>query len=329
MAAIDSASQKTEVMPFGRLAPGALDGVLAAQGREWLERLDWDIAEITAFVAGAIRSRSLRGTAVLVGGEPAGFGFYTVEVDRCLIGELYVTPEHRGPELHAALVDGLARQIRNTKPRKRVESQSIVFDARGFDEAFAALGFERHGREYLAAELATGPPEPAGDHPRVEVRAWKDSDFAAAVDVVYEAYRGSVDARTNVQYRTREGCADLLDALTDSPWCGRFEPALARVAVDRATGRCCGVAVASAISERAAHFGQISVLPAYQNEGVGRAMIRGALASAASAGYPRATLAVTSENAAAAGLYRDLGFRTLLEFPVYTRDPAPLRARTR
>jgi ribosomal protein S18 acetylase RimI-like enzyme len=197
------------------------------------------------------------------------------------------------------------------------------------DEAFLDLGFERHDRDYLAIDLGTDVPARADAHPRVAVRGWLDSDYTPALEVVYQAYRGTVDARMNVQYRTREGCADLLDALTDSMWCGRFDPSLARVAIDRASGRCCGVVVASVISDRAAHLGQVSVLPDFQNEGVGRAMIAEVLEAAAAAGFPRATLAVTRANHAAMRLYRALGFVPVLEFPVYTREAAPFRLRPR
>ena len=63
MTAIDSAPQKSEVVPFARLGAGALGGVLSAQRREWLERLEWDISEISEFVETAIQARSLRGLA--------------------------------------------------------------------------------------------------------------------------------------------------------------------------------------------------------------------------------------------------------------------------
>lgn len=326
MGTTDSAGRSLEVVPFGRLPAGAMAGVLAAQRAEWLERLEWDIAEITDFVEEAVAGRSLRGSALLANDEVAGFGFFTVEVDRCLIGELYVGPEARSPEAHEALVEGVVRQIRQTRPRKRVESQSIVFDPRGFDEAFARHGFARHDRDYLVAELAAAPATPA-EHPEVEIRPWREIDFAPALEVVYRAYRGTVDAELNVQYRSREGCADLLDALTDDVWCGRFDPALARVAVERRTGRCVGVAVASAIGPRAAHFGQISVHPRLQNRGVGRRMLASALAAAREAGFARATLAVTRANRAAGALYASLGFTPSLAFPVYTRDPTPFRLR--
>jgi ribosomal protein S18 acetylase RimI-like enzyme len=323
MTAADSAPKKTEVVPFARLTRGALGRVLEAQRREWRERLAWDIAEIADFVEGAIDSRSLRGLALVADDEVVGFGFYTVEVERCLIGELYVRPEARSPEMSALLADGLVRRIRRAKPRMRVESQSIVFDGRGLDEAFAKLGFARHERAYLALDLDAREFDEPPEHRRVVVRAWEPSDFAPAVEVVYQGYRGSVDAKLNAQYRSREGCADLIDALTDTAWCGRFDPRLARVAVDRETGRCCGVAIASAISSPAAHFGQVSVLPRRQNEGVGRAMLESALAAARREGFATATLAVTRANVAAGALYHSLGFRSRVEFPVYTRDAAP------
>ncbi len=329
MGAIDSASPKTEVIPFARLAPGALDDVLAAQRREWLERLFWDIGEIVEFVGDAIRARALRGAAILVDGTPAGFGFFTIEVDRCLIGELYVAPEFRSPEVNADLIHGIVRLIRQTRPRKRVESQSIVFDSIGADEALTEHGFARHERDYLIADLSEWRSEVDPVHARARVRPWEETDFAVAAEVIYQSYRGSVDARINAQYRTREGCADLLDALTDSPWCGHFDASMARAAVGHETGRMCGVAVASAISERVAHFAQISVLPAFQNVGLGRAMISSAMEAAQRLGFTRATLAVTRENRGAARLYESLGFRPHISFSVFTRDAAPFRSRTR
>jgi ribosomal protein S18 acetylase RimI-like enzyme len=324
MAELDSPHEAVEVVPFARLRQGAMDDVFEAQRKEWLSRLGWDISEIVEFVDSAIRGRSLRGSAVMTAGAVVGFGFFTVEVDRCLIGEIYVRPQSRSAPVNAALVESLIAQIRQTRPRKRVESQSIVFDARGLDEVFLLHGFTRHDRDYLVAPLDAAPPV---EHPDVEVRAWEEQDFSDAIEIVYRAYRGTVDAALNVQYRSREGCADLLDALTESAWCGIFQPSLARIAVDRTTRRRCGVAIASAIGRDTAHLGQISVLPEYQNRGVGRAMIAGALTAARTEGYTRATLAVTRANLGAVALYESLGFRPSVAFPVYTRDPAPFKLR--
>lgn len=317
----------TAVLPFTRLADGALDPVFADQVREWRERLGWDLDEINAMIGAAVRTKALRGSALLVGDAPAGFGFFTVEVDRCLIGDLYVVPSVRSPEANAALVTGLLAQIRRAKIRRRIESQSILFDAAGAAAAFAEHGFARHERAYLAADLDGPVGAEASGHSRVRLRPWRDGDFGVVADVIYRSYQGSVDSRVNCQYRTHEGCADLLDALTDSPWCGRFDPLMTQVAVDGDTGRTCGVALASAISSDTAHLSQISVLPSHQGAGVGRAMIRTALAAARRAGFARASLAVTRENLGAVRLYRSLGFGRSLEFPVFTREAQPLTSR--
>jgi ribosomal protein S18 acetylase RimI-like enzyme len=319
MATDDLKDAPIHAIPLDELAPADLAGVFEAQRRDWVEQLDWDLAPVVNLIADALRASALRGVAVFAGPKPVGYGFFSVEIDRCLIGDVFVIPEWRSEEVNGTLALGLLEQIERARPRKRVESQSIIFDARGIDEVFSASGFNRHTRKYMVADLAGADFADPPPHERVRLREWQSSDFNPAAEVVYQAYRGTVDARVNCQYRTREGCADLLDALTDSPWCGRFDGRLTRVAVDVTTGRVCGVAVVSAISTQTAHLGQISVLPAYQGSGVGAALVRSALALAERAGFARASLAVTAENAVAGRLYERCGFATRREFSIYTR----------
>lgn len=315
------------VVSLSRLAPGALSPVLDAQRAEWNSRLGWDLSQIVEFIGSAIDDRSLRGTAVLAGGFAVGYGFFTIEIDRCLIGDLYVTPEARGRDAAAALVSGLLDEIERAKPRRRIESQSIVFEVDGADQVFADRGFTRHERAYMVLDVDPDRALPPAEHPHVTIRSWERGDFGPAIEVVYQAYRNTVDARVNVQYRTRHGCADLVDALTDSPWCGDFVPEWTKVAVDRVRGRCCGVCLASAISPTTAHFSQISVMPSHQGTGVGRALIAASVAAAAADGVSRASLAVTRANRAAVKLYQGLGFAPGVEFPVFVRDPVRLTRR--
>jgi ribosomal protein S18 acetylase RimI-like enzyme len=303
-----------------RLEPTALAAVLAAQQGEWHAYLGWDMAEIGGLITESLQANALRGLALLDGSDPIGYGFFTMEPGRCMIGETYVIPDRRTVAANRLLAAGLLSQIQRAHARRRVESQSVHFDTRGIDEVFAGQGYTREDRSYLMVDLEGLPPAPAG-HPRVCVRPWQDADFAPALEIIYQSYRGSVDARANSGYRTREGCADLLDALTNSVWCGRFDPQITQIAVDRATGRQCGVAIASRISATTAHLGQISVLPIYQGEGIGRALVEAALAAAGQSRLARASLAVTLANESAARLYEGCGFRPRLVFPVYFRDP--------
>ena len=310
------------VVPLSRIPPGALAHVLAAQQDEWLERLDWNLTEITEQLEEWIGTRVLRGSVLLEGDEPVGYGFFSPEAGRCLIGDIYVLPSHRTPAASRLLAGEMLQQVLRSYGRKRLESQSVHFDTRGLEEAFAENGFTREGRCYLTADLRGGRvlSQPT-EHPRVRIRPWVESDYAAVHEIIYESYRGTVDARANSGYRTREGCADLLEALTDSAWCGRFDSQLTQVAIDRETGRCCGVAIASRISRTAAHLGQISVLPIYQGEGIGRALVERALEAAKASALARVTLAVTRANERAARLYENCGFRPHLSFPVFFRDP--------
>jgi ribosomal protein S18 acetylase RimI-like enzyme len=307
-------------VPVEKVPRDGLRRLLARQREEWLETLEWDFAPVAELIFDAVSHGVLRGVALQSGGEPIGFAVYTLEPRRCLIGEIYVAPAHRTPETGRALAEAMLGHAPRGHTRRRVETQSVIFDSRGVDEAFAEAGFMRMARYYMAAATAAARPDPGlRSSGRIAVRSWLDGDFGRASEVIYVAYKGTEDARVNSGYRSREGCADLLEALTESTWCGQFDPAITQVAVDAETGRPCGVAIASRISPSAAHLGQVSVLPSYQGRGVGRALVAGALDGAGLAGLESVTLAVTAANERALRLYRSCGFQLRLEFPVYFR----------
>lgn len=312
------ATRSVSVEPLDRQAPRALAPVFEAQRDEWRERLDWDLTEISEMIAESVEARALAGSVLVVDGLPCGYGFYVPETSRVLVGEIYVAPGARSPAATGSLVADLLGRIEAEHPRMRIESQSVHFDAQGLEAAFASFGFARAGRTYMRARARE---EALAEHRRVEVRSWRDADYDRAVEVIYQSYRGGIDAKANSGYRTREGCADLMDALVGSAWCGMFDEELTQVAVDRDSGRLCGVAVASTISDSTGHLGQISVLPLYQGEGVGRALVTRALLVGRQMGLAALTLAVTDENASAVHLYRSCGFEPVLAFPVYYRDP--------
>jgi ribosomal protein S18 acetylase RimI-like enzyme len=306
--------------PIGKVARVGLRKVLATEREEWLERLAWDFSEVATLIVEAVTHGVLRGVALLDGREPVGIAVYTVEYRRCLIGEIYVAAPYRSEEAGRALVAGLLRHMPAGHARRRIESQSIVFDTRGVDGAFAEAGFARQVRCYMMADATESHSASAlRSSGRISIRSWRDGDYGRVAEIIYLAYKGTPDVVANTGYRTRDGCADLLDALTDSAWCGSFDPALTRVAVDEATGRMCGAAVCSRVSASTAHLGQVSVLPAYQGRGVGRALVEGAVAGAREAGLHRVSLAVTLANERALRLYRSCGFRPALEFPVFFR----------
>ena len=138
--------------------------------------------------------------------------------------------------------------------------------------------------------------------------------------VIHQSYRGRTDSRINSQYKTEEGCAELLTILTDHLWCGDFLPHVSRVASRRGTRKVVGVLITSRITPRVGHIGQLSVHHAYQGQGLGRRLMEGALQEFGHYGFSTVTLAVTAINTPALRLYESLGFRCIHRFPVFFRE---------
>jgi ribosomal protein S18 acetylase RimI-like enzyme len=291
--------------------------VFAAHDFEWRARLEWDMSEVSELVRTAIDERVLHGCALVGEADRVeGFCFYAVAARRCLIGGFYVTPQVRSAAANSRLAHAVLEDIGRRPGVRRVETQSICFDTTGVEEVMEKAGFCAHERCFMRARALARDPD---EHPDVVLRPWVDADFSRCAELIYRAYRGAVDPRINSQYGSRDGCADLLDALTTTPWCGRFDAGLTQVAQARDSRRILGLAVASRISTKVGHLGQVSVLPGVQGRGIGRTIVRGALAAAADNGLDALTLAVTSENTVACRLYEREGFETTLRFQVYCR----------
>lgn len=314
-----TAQPDVRVIPLCEADRSSLSDVMAEQRDDWVAALDWDLADINAALLEAVRTGTISGAAAVTAERVVGFGFFTVEVDRCLLGDAFITRAFRTESVYAAIVDELLRQAGEVRPLKRVENHTIGIATDVADAVLGERGFDLHEREYLERAAVAEEGAPAG-HMRVRMRAWDEVDFARAAEVIYQAYRGTADAKVNCQYRSRDGCADLLDALTNTVWCGRFDPETTRVALDAETGKLCGVSIATRISAKTVHLGQVSVLPVYQGQGIGRSLVRATIDAAARNGLERCSLAVTKANRVAEALYRDLGFESRREFRVYTRD---------
>jgi ribosomal protein S18 acetylase RimI-like enzyme len=220
---------------------------------------------------------------------------------------------------------GMLQAIEQLPRQRRIESQCVSIDNHAATEVFLARGFDRFDRAFMRADLKS----PSGDDktathrrrkrqlPDMELRAWQEDDFSRAVRVIHRSHRDEHDSRINSQYRTEEGCAELLSILTESIWCGSFLRRVSRIAIDQATGNPLGILIASRISAGTGHLGQISVMPRYQGLGIGRRLIEAALSDFRQLGFDAVTLAVTTANVGAVHLYRSCGFYTVHEFPVF------------
>jgi ribosomal protein S18 acetylase RimI-like enzyme len=299
--------------------PG-LEALLDEQCAEWLELLNWDYSGPSRLIKEVARARELPGYVVTSSSAAIGFGYYTVEPGRCSIGDVFITKAWRGVGADRALMSALLDDIDSVARIRRTESQCVSVDNDAADTVLRKRGFSMLERDYMTLDLnrRAGLMRP-GRSAGLKLRKWHGDDFAQAARIIHRSYRGEHDSLINSQYRTEEGCAELLSVLTDHIWCGEFLPQVSRVAIGPG-GTVAAVLIASRIGPDTGHLAQISVHPAHQNRGVGRRMICEAIGELRRLGYQKASLAVTASNAQACHLYESCGFEVVHRFPVYYRD---------
>lgn len=309
---------EVSMIPMAEADLAALEQLFDEECAEWLELLQWDYKGASMLIREVARQRQLSGIVAVSGSAAVGFAYYLIEGRRCSIGDIYVSRPWRGMGIDRSMAEAVLNKVDQIGRVRRTESQCVGVGNQDADLFFQACGFERLERSYMLAGIA---PEGAGDAPMndITVRPWKAADFSQAVRVIRRSYHGTHDSRINSQYRTEQGCADLLTILTDHIWCGDFLPLVSCVAV-RPSGSIIGVLIASRVARGVGHIGQISVHPAHQGQGIGRRMIARAVSELRNRGFKSASLAVTTANANAFHLYQTCGFETIHTFPVFYRE---------
>jgi ribosomal protein S18 acetylase RimI-like enzyme len=297
-----------------------LESLFDEECAEWLELLKWDYKGASMLIRDVARQHQLSGFVAMSGDAVIGFAYYIIEGSRCSIGDIYVSKSWRGigidGEMALAILDNLA----GLRRLRRIESQYVGVSNDEADGLFRQRGFERLERSYMLLDLGVERDlTRSTELPDISIRPWRRTDFEQAVRVVHRSYRGQHDSRINSQYRTVEGCAELMTILTDHFWCGDFLPEVSLVAV-RSSGALAGVLISSRVARGIGHLGQISVHPAHQGRGIGRRMIETALSGFSGLGYESISLAVTTANTNAFHLYETCGFRTIHTFPVFYRE---------
>jgi ribosomal protein S18 acetylase RimI-like enzyme len=310
------------IVPLRAADFDGLDAVFDEQCDEWLDLLKWDYTRPSQMIRQVARQGDLPGFAATLEGRVIGSAYYVIERDRCSFGDLYVSKQWRGIGADRGLAAAILEEVARPRRVRRIESQCVTVDNFEADELFEQQGLERFERRYMMSELseARRPARAASklEAQSIEVRAWREEDFAQAARIIHRSYQGQYDARINSQYRTEEGCAEILSILTDTPWCGDFLPQVSRMAARRSSGHVIGILIASRIAPGVGHIGQISIHPAFQKQGLGRRMLYGAMAEFERCGLGRVTLAVTGANAAAVDLYESSGFRSIHQWPVFS-----------
>jgi ribosomal protein S18 acetylase RimI-like enzyme len=308
------------IVPIADADLAGLEKLFDEECAEWLDLLKWDYKGASMLIRDVARERQLSGFVAMSSNAVIGFAYYVIEGSRCSIGDIYVSKPWRGTGLDRQMTIAILDKLDRVRRLRRIESQYVGLANDEADALFQERGFERLERSYMLVEI--GADEDRGlsaELPDISIRPWLPTDFGHAARVIHRSYRGQHDSRINSQYRTVQGCAELMTILTDHFWCGDFLPHVSLVAV-RPSGALAGVLIASRVASGVGHLGQISVHPAHQGRGIGRRMIETALSDLRRRGYKSITLAVTTANTNAFHLYESCGFRTIHTFPVFYRE---------
>jgi ribosomal protein S18 acetylase RimI-like enzyme len=306
-----------ETVDLRRLQARDLAPLLEEETAVWRDELEWDFGKSADLVRRFVDMRALNGAAWLEDGEAAGYVYYVIEESKALIGDLYVRRAWRTVERENALLERALEGIAANAAVNRVESQ-IMMLRRGAERPASRLGQGSvYERNFMRVETARANLAEGRVRRLCYIEKWSDLYQDAAAHLIAAAYAGHVDSGINDQYRSAAGARRFLHNITHYPGCGVFCHLASYAAFDAASGRLCGISLASMVSAECGHITQICVSPAAHGTGVGHELLRQSLISLGGMGCRAVSLTVTAANEDAVRLYERMGFRTVKQFSAF------------
>lgn len=316
-ARLNPALHASPIVDLRNVGSAELEPILQEETAAWRDELDWDFEKSADLVRRFVDLRALNGSALIENREVTGYLYYVLEENKGLVGDLYVRQELRTPERENLLLESAIESITANPHIRRVESQlmMLTYDPHRFlPLAAASCSYDRNFMrvELPQAELAEG-------HVRrpMYIERWSDLYQDGAAQLIAKAYTGHVDSRINDQYRSVLGARRFLHNIVEYPGCGTFFRTASYAAFEAATGRMCGISLASLVAPDCGHITQICVSPQVRGTGIGHALLRRSLLTLREVGCRAATLTVTSSNEDAVTLYERVGFTTIRKFSAF------------
>lgn len=314
-----------EVLDLRMLRASALAELFEEERRDWEAELRWDYGPSVDLLRRHIDAHSLPGYVARWQGRVVGYCFFVFEDQKGLLGDLYVLAAYRGSvagergPIATVLLEHALETLEQSPVVQRIEAQLLAFGLEPLEPFFRARGYRNFPRLFMLKELAPSDPAPtAAASGAATVRAWHESDFNAAAELIVSAYREHIDSQINDHYSHASGALRFLKNIILFPGCGMFRAGWSFVA-EGGGGRLEGAVLVSEVADGIAHITQICVRPESQKRGLGRRLLQASLESAAGGGCTGISLTVTAENRSAVNLYRGLGFTIVKEFSAFTR----------
>jgi hypothetical protein len=197
-----------EILDLRHFSAGNLKPVLEAESRVWNERLRWDFQASANLLLQYLDSRLLPGYVAIENGRICGYVFCVYENEKALVGDVFAMPSATNSQSTAdverQLLEHMIELLQHSPGVDRIESQLLLRPHGTHAESLRNAGFQIYERLFMELELSSAnllEDPPNGTLDELELRAWRDSDFAAAGHLIAHAYEGHLDGIINDQYR--------------------------------------------------------------------------------------------------------------------------------
>jgi ribosomal protein S18 acetylase RimI-like enzyme len=310
-----------EILDLRHFSAGNLKPVLEAESRVWNERLRWDFQASANLLLQYLDSRLLPGYVAIENGRICGYVFCVYENEKALVGDVFAMPSAANPQstedVERYLLEHMIELLQHSPGVDRIESQLLLRPHGTHAETLRNAGFQIYERLFMELELSSaslleGPPDGVLDD--LELRPWRDSDFAAAGHLIAHAYEGHLDGVINDQYRSVSGSLRFLHNIVRFPGCGLFDASTSRVLAYRGREEIAALLLCSRVREDVGHVTQICVSREYRRHGLGTWLLADCSRALRRSGFQALTLTVTRQNSEAVALYHRSGFITRQTF---------------
>jgi len=309
-----------EVLDLRHFTSHDLRPLLEDEIKVWADQLCWDYTGSAEMILRYMDAKFLPGYAAVSRGRVFGYSFFVYESNKGVIGDLFVSDGRNGlnrQEVETRLLTHVIETLQQSPGIHRIEAQLLAHEAGAASQPFAAQGFGRHARLFMALPLAGTQIREKVLTPEIEIRRWGEQDYQHSASVITAAYRNHVDSEINDQYRTLSGSLRFLNNIVRFPGCGTFDPESSFVAVNRRSQALVGVIMCSRVRYDTGHVTQVCVLPDYRGYGLGKALLAASVRNLTQRKFSALSLTVTEANAPAVDLYQRLGFETKRVFDAF------------
>ena len=206
---------------IGSVSSSALELLMADENRHWQSLLNWDYRSIHRYIRDYARQGLVEGIALMRGSTPIGYTYVAIVQDRAMLGNIYVQESDWAKGYEEMLANSIITLIQGIRSVNRIEAQPMVFSGADFSKIWSAKSCQTYDRFYLSLPLDK-VIQPKSRPKGFELRAWRGKMLADAAKVIFDSYRGTVDAEFASNFQALSRCREFIDNLVNRQGCGIF-----------------------------------------------------------------------------------------------------------